>query len=94
MNNTEKLHRNLEYKYQVYTDIVEEVAVHQFLTVIKPYCIRKGYKFSAGMGAWCIYDRDGNQINKGGLPESILNVLDCEVGGMDQNLGSLMPELD
>lgn len=87
------LKRELEYEAKLYMDAVQEIADTQFYTIVKPYCIKNGYNFFAAMGAWGMWDRDGNQMNNSDIDTKVLAVLQISVPLYDHDLGTLMPDL-
>lgn len=78
----------MEYEQQIYT-----IANRVFQQYIKPFCIKNKYEFVSGMGGWCICNSKGTRdiIEDKNINNSILNLLETEVPGIQLSLGALMP---
>lgn len=86
---------NVKKEMQRYADEywmrVKNFSYSGFFRDIKPWLLKQGYTFSAGMGVWAVYDGDGDIVNKNDIPENVLSLLEMNIPLYDQELGSIMP---
>ena len=88
----EKQMQNLWKRYSRQIDILAQTAYTQR---VRPEMQKRGWRFTAGMGAWSISDENGHSIYEDELIEAGLDwlweLLTAEVPGFRSNdFGSLM----
>ncbi len=99
--NKEATEAKLQKEFDWYEKQTDQVARRMFIEHVKPLCRKKGWIFSAGMGAWWMGPPDLASLERqrfcghfeeGGDYEEIGNLLNMEVPGFPVNyFGSFMP---
>lgn len=64
----------------------------EFDRIVKPWLIQKGYRFSAGMGTWAMWDDNDRLLDKNKIPTKIRELLQIDMP--NQDLGSLLNDFD
>jgi len=88
----------IDIAWETYYKEVCDYAEQRFNSVIKPYLEKRGWEFISGNGTyWIGYDDPEAQygfvsIDIDKLPERIRDTLQMEVQGLNQDLGTLMPD--
>lgn len=82
-----------------YEKKVDALAERMFKEVVRPICVKRGWKFLPGNGGWWIGSPDQrHSLDSDSLPDddewqAVCAVLETEIPGMQANdLGSLMPD--
>jgi len=93
----ERVERELESLYTDLEEKVNKIAEREFVNVVLPFLKRRGWQFIAGMGTWWIGPKDGDNRYSKDYPEDIEfgeieKLLSVVIDGMNQELGSLMPD--
>jgi len=93
----ERVERDLEVLHTDFEEKVKKIAEREFINIVIPFLKRRGWQFIAGMGTWWIGPGDGDNRYPEDYPEDeefkeIGELLGVVVEGMNQELGSLMPD--
>lgn len=59
---------------------------------VVPYCDKKGYAFTAGMGGFSFDDGKGRYLDRDELPKRLRAVVSAELLYQANDAGSLMPD--
>jgi hypothetical protein len=74
--------------------LIDQLAAQVRAEHVIPFCDRKGWEFSAGMGSWSFHDKRGRVYsdwdNSVGIPKRLRDMLRQDTFLHNNSLGSLM----
>jgi hypothetical protein len=82
--------RRIDMEQRRYAAALSQIADDWREQVLIPFCRRKGWRFTAGMGTWCFWDRDNAHRfgDDKGIPSGIRSVLEMSIDG-DNSFGAV-----
>ena len=83
--------KTLDKAANKYDSEVTRLTHAAWLYYVIPFCDKKGWRFTAGMGGFSFNDKDGRYVEHDRLPKRLLAVLEGELLGRN-NAGALMDD--